>query len=87
MAIIAGGLINKVEKPTGTINGVNAVFTTSLPYVPGTLLVFRNGIALTPGVSEDYTETTTTTFTFNAGCIPGTEGSYIDKVLVTYQIA
>lgn len=87
MATLQGGLVTQIDKPTGTIDGVNAVFTTSRPYIAGTLMVFRNGQALTSGVSEDYTETTSTTFTFNAACIPSTEGSYTDKLLVTYQIA
>ena len=87
MAIIQGGLVNKVEKPTGTIDGSNRVFTTSQNFVSGTLMVFLNGIALTPGVSDDYVELTSTTFEFSASLIPTTESGAIDKILVTYQIA
>jgi len=89
MAIIKGGVIAgstiKVEKPTGDIDGVNKVFTTSQGYVSGTLLVFLNGIALTPGASDDYVELTSTTFEFSASLIPSVEGSYTDKILVQYQ--
>lgn len=92
MAIIKGGTIGTgaavtVEKPTGTIDGVNRVFTTSQAYVSGALLVFLNGIALTPGASADYVELTSTTFEFSASLIPTTESGSIDKILVQYQIA
>jgi hypothetical protein len=40
--------------PTGTVNGVNAVFT--LPTTPGSIvLVFRNGLLQKPGGGNDYT--------------------------------
>jgi len=91
MAIIKGGVVAgsaiKVEKPTGTINGVNRVFTTSQGFVSGTLLVFLNGLSLTPGVSDDYVELTSTTFEFSASLIPTTESGTIDKILVQYQVA
>ena len=91
MAIIKGGVVAgsafKVEKPTGTINGVNRVFTTSVGFVSGTLLVFLNGIALTPGASDDYVELTSTTFEFSASLIPTTESGAIDKILVSFQVA
>ncbi|KKM04489.1 hypothetical protein LCGC14_1763690 [marine sediment metagenome] len=91
MAIIKGGTLAgsvvKVEKPTGTINGVNRVFTTSVGFVSGSLLVFLNGIALTPGASDDYVELTSTTFEFSASLIPTTEGTYTDKILVQYQVS
>ena len=90
MAIIKGGLVVsaiKVEKPTGTINGVNRVFTTSVDFVSGTLLVFLNGVALTPGASDDYVELTTTTFEFSSSLIPTTESGSVDKILIQYQVA
>lgn len=33
----------RVELPTGAINGFSTAFATSLPYEPGTLRVFKNG--------------------------------------------
>lgn len=91
MAIIKGGSIAgvtvKVEKPTGTINGVNRVFTTSTGFVSGTLLVSLNGITLTPGASDDYVELTSTTFEFSSSLIPTTESGAVDKILVHYQVA
>lgn len=91
MAIIKGGTVAglpiKVEKPTGTIDGVNRVFTTSQGFVSGTLLVFLNGIALTLGSSDDYVELTSTTFEFSTSLIPTTESSSVDKIIVSYQVA
>jgi len=90
MAIIKGGTVSgsalKVEKPTGTIDGVNRVFTTSQAFVSGTLIVFLNGLALTEGASDDYVELTSTTFEFSASLIPTTESGAVDKILVQYQI-
>ena len=49
--------------PTGTVNGVNTVFT--LPGTPGLLLLFKNGLLQNPGVGNDYTITGgTITFTY-----------------------
>lgn len=91
MAQIKGGVVAgsaiKVEKPAGTINGVNRIFTTSSGFVSGTLLVFLNGIALTPGAADDYVELTSTTFEFSSSLIPTTESGAIDKILVSYQVA
>lgn len=33
----------RIEVPAGVVNGINAVFQTSLPYVPGSVRVFLNG--------------------------------------------
>lgn len=92
MAIIRGGIsaataATVVEKPTGTIDGVNDTFNTTQPYVLGTLLVFKNGLAQSPGGSDDFVEVDSTTFQFNVGAIPGSEGAYTDKLLVSYQLA
>lgn len=43
------------ETPTGTIDGANKTFTTSLPYEAGKLFVYKNGQRLILG--QDYTET------------------------------
>lgn len=50
------------ESPTGTIDGVNTVFTTALPYESGKLFVYKNGQRLILG--QDYTETTPGTGTY-----------------------
>ena len=44
------------EAPTGTQNGVNFTFSTEFKFVPGSLRVSFNGIILSPGVTDDFTE-------------------------------
>lgn len=56
------------EIPTGTIDGVNAAFTlTQSPNPAKSLQLFKNGIAMTPGV--DY-NLAANTITYVAGAIP-----------------
>lgn len=50
-----------VEVPSGTKNGVNKTFTTSVDYVAGSLSVSKNGSTLSPS-GIDYTEINSTTF-------------------------
>lgn len=83
MAVLKGGLLLRREVPAGTIDGVNMLFTTSRPYIAGTLMVYLNGLLLSPGA--DYTETGGTTFTMTAP--PQVEGAYTDKLVAVYQIA
>lgn len=59
MDLINGAMANSVvrnEVPTGTLNGVNTSFTTTLVYSPGSLRVYLNGQRLKAG-GNDYTET------------------------------
>lgn len=42
------------EVPTGLINGVNVVFTTSSSFVPGSESVYFNGVLQFEGVGDDY---------------------------------
>jgi hypothetical protein len=59
------------ETPGGALNGKNAVFTLAATLYPASLLVFRNGLLLTPGV--DYAlayPAGVPTLTFAAGAIP-----------------
>lgn len=53
-------VINEIA--SGSVNGVNKVFNTLNPYVPGTLQVFRDGQLMTK--DGDYTETSSTSYTF-----------------------
>ena len=61
------------ETPVGTIDGVNATFTISTS--PTAHVLFRNGIALTPGAGNDYT-LATTTLTYEAGNAPATGSTH-----------
>ena len=83
MAGIRGGLVLKQETPAGAIDGVNTTFTTTRPYVAGTLMVFVNGILQAP--TDDYAESPPTVFTMVSA--PSSGGGYTDKVRVAYQIA
>lgn len=49
------------EAPTGFINGINAVFTSSYLFVPETLRVYVNGIKLKP--FDEFTSTGMNTIT------------------------
>jgi hypothetical protein len=42
------------EVPSGLINSVNTVFTTSQDFVPGTETVYYNGVRQREGLSNDY---------------------------------
>lgn len=45
-------MARKIEIATGTINGVNTSFSTSAPYVAGSLSVWRNGQEILMSFSE-----------------------------------
>lgn len=47
-----------------TPNGILTTFTVSTPFMLGSQLVFRNGVLMTPGASNDYTVTNNTTIEF-----------------------
>ena len=70
-AIESTNLINFVsnEIPSGTINGINAVFTLAHAPNGGSDAVYRNGIRQTRGATEDY-QLSGSTITFNAGNLP-----------------
>lgn len=70
-----------LETPTGSVNGSNTVFTTSEPYIAGTLKVYLQGQRQIPPIN--YSETTSTTFTMAAGSIPVTD----DSIRCEYQTA
>ena len=66
MGILKGGVSTTEsivdETVTGSINGINTVFTTSDLYIAGSLTIFLNGLQQAkPG---DYSETTSSSFTF-----------------------
>jgi hypothetical protein len=58
---------------SGSINGTNTVFTVSQSvYISGTLVVALDGIVLTQGTSQDFTETTPGSGTFTLSFAPPT---------------
>ena len=44
------------EPLIGAINGVNVNFNTIGNYVAGTIQIYKNGLRLTPGFGNDFTE-------------------------------
>jgi hypothetical protein len=57
------------EEPAGAIDGVNAEFNLARVPAEGTLLVFRNGLLLSEGATDDY-ELAGKTITFTADALP-----------------
>lgn len=58
--------IPRFEILAGTVNGINTVFTTSVPYTAGTLAAFLNGQLKRPsgaGVEDGFAETNPATGT------------------------
>lgn len=58
------------ETLTGTVNGTNAVFTTTDIYVSGSILVYRDGQLMT-GSGNDYTESGDNEITFTTAPASG----------------
>lgn len=81
MTDIRVGAVLIIEQATGTVNGVNTVFSTSKKYTSGTLRVELNGQKLIKNI--DFTETTDQVFTL-ADAPLNTLG-YTDKVTVEYE--
>jgi hypothetical protein len=68
----------------GTVNGSNAVFTTSLgSYGTGTLQVYLNGVLQLQGATDDWQETTPASGTFTFNTAPSTG----DIITAIYQNA
>jgi len=57
---------------SGTVNGVNKDFTTSTPYVAGTIRVFVNGILYSPADTQwGYSELDDTTIRMTTAPLSG----------------
>jgi len=72
-----------VEVPSGVIDGVNPVFTTSVPYQAGSLAVWLNGQESLGCYSE--TDPSAGTFTMLAPFIPRTGAWGSDSLAVDYN--
>ena len=72
-----------VEIPSGAIDGINAVFTTSVPYQAGSLAVWLNGQESLGCYTE--TDPSTGTFTMLAPFIPRTGAWGSDSLAVDYN--
>lgn len=68
----------------GTVNGSNKDFTTSTPYVAGTIRVFVNGISYSPSDAQwGYSELDDTTIRMTTAPLSG----YIMQAFYREQIA
>lgn len=55
VTITGGGTFTNSETPSGLINGSNVTFTIATTPTSGTLRLYRNGLRLQAGASNDYT--------------------------------
>jgi microcystin-dependent protein len=67
------------ETPSGSINGSNAVFTSSSSFASGSLRVYKNGVRMEEGSGNDFTVTGVNQFTMTSAPATGT------KLLIDYQ--
>lgn len=70
--------------PTGTIDGSNRVFT--LPTPCSSVMVFKNGVRMRAGSTEDYTFTSNNTITFNVGVAPATGSVILVDCIIGSQV-
>lgn len=71
----------KIEVPSGVIDGVNTLFITSEPYVPGQLYVFLNGLLQRRDYDDGWIETNPAT-----GAVTLKEAPQTTDVLQIYYI-
>ena len=78
-----GGTSNQIfnETPTGIMNGVNKVFTTSSSFEPKTTRLYLNGQRLK--LVDDYHETGANQITFQMAFIPPIS---TDNMIIDYQL-
>lgn len=68
---------------SGTINGINSIFSLSMaPSSPGAIRLYNNGLLLKLGSGKDFTYTAPTTITFEPAAIP-IPGDVLDA---SYQV-
>jgi hypothetical protein len=76
-------MAQKVEVPSGAIDGINDAFTTSVPYRPGSLAVWINGQEILGCYTED--DPSAGTFTILAPSIPRTGAWGTDTLAVDFD--
>ncbi|MGI0060368.1 MAG: hypothetical protein ACREBJ_11445 [Nitrosotalea sp.] len=75
------GTFTIAEGATGTVNGINTVFSSSNKYISGTIRVYLNGQRLIK--DTDFTETTDQSFTLIDA--PLNTLGYTDKIEIEYE--
>lgn len=66
------------EVPTGDVDGINTVYTTSQNFINGSEFLFHNGLLMRKGALFDYTRTAADEITFTSAPLTG------DFVLISY---
>jgi hypothetical protein len=66
------------EVPTGDVDGVNTVYTTSQDFINGSEFLFHNGLLMRKGALFDYTRTAADEITFTGAPLTG------DFILISY---
>lgn len=69
---------------TGTVNGVNAVFTLATP--AASVTVYKNGVRMRPGSGNDYVFSGNNTITFEPGAIPSTGSNLTYDAVISNQL-
>lgn len=69
------------EVPVGTIDGANALFTTSNNFISGSTRVFLNGMRLLPGLAHGYRETSVNQITLTSAPLNG------DEIVLDYDLS
>lgn len=76
--------VPRFEVPSGTIDGVNTTFTTSVPYRAGSTAVFVNGILLKADLMDGWAETDPDSGIFDMSEAPVSFGVSPDVVQVFF---
>lgn len=86
-AFVAGAANSSVTMNgslTGTVNGVNAVFT--LPANAAQVTIYKNGVRMKPGSGNDYVFSGNNTITFESGVIPATGSVITYDAVISNQL-
>ena len=74
----------RFEVPSGTIDGVNTVFTVSMPYGAGTTAVFINGQLMERSLDDGWVETDPSAGTVTLKEAPRSSGACPDVIQIFY---
>jgi hypothetical protein len=61
----------KLERPTGDVDGVNRDFDVSLPYQSGTVRLWRNGVLVRAADDDGFEELGGTSLRTREALLPG----------------
>jgi hypothetical protein len=75
----------RFEVPSGTVDGINTVFTVSLPYVTGSTAVWLNGVLLRKDLDDGWTESDPSTGEITLKEAPLSSGPCPDVLQVFFK--